>query len=185
MKREHLILTLQRACMVVLSVYILFSLPITLSAENAEAQDSIFSATVIAVNTPAYTIEIPQSIGTDQLYRTDGSATHTEEFEISISDVSFLNGRKLCVRLYSEDGTFNLYHTDTGDALPYLVYGPMDENTPMVNGDVFAYYTEQDAEKVCEGRIVVDQKDIRVGGDYEGSLKFSVSIVDESVEVGE
>lgn len=185
MKQPRALFTLQRICPVLLSLVLFFAFPLSLSAESGDTQDATLSATVIAANVPSYEITIPESIGTDQLNRTSGTALHTETFTISIANVSFLNGRRICVRLYSEDGTFQLYHAETNTPLPYLVYGPASASVPMQNGDVFAYYTEDDADKSYTGSIVIDQKDIRAEGTYTGSVNFAVSIEEGSTQAEE
>ena len=178
MKEIIIVRPWQKVALLLLSLCLLFALPLSLSAESSEAQSSNVSATVIAINSPSYNVEIPQLVGGETLYRTSGSSIYTEEFQFTVSDVSFLNGRSLCIRLYSEDGEFHLYNSEAQATLPFLVYGPLDEDTPLENGDVFAYYSEGDETATYTGYIAIDRKDITADGAYEGTVNFSISIID-------
>ena len=178
MKEIIIVRPWQKLALLLLSLCLLFSLPLSLSAESNEAQSSTVSATVIAINSPSYNVTIPDLVGSTTLYRTSGSELYTEEFTFTVSNVSFLNGRSLCIRLYSEDGEFYLYNKTANAKLPFLVYGPLATDTPLKSGDVFAYYSEGDETSSYKGRIAIDCKDITADGDYEGTVNFSISIIE-------
>ena len=63
------------------------------------AQESNVTATVIATNEPSYQITIPTTIEAENLNRTAESSYHKEEFTISVSEIDFLNGKQICVRV--------------------------------------------------------------------------------------
>lgn len=158
---------------IILSIFVgclLLSVPFALSAA---AQSTNISATAIAANAPNYEMTIPATIRTQDLHRTTGSDVYSESFEITVSDLTLLNGRRICVRLYSEDDCFALYHAESGVALPFEVYGPLQTDVPMKNGDVFAYFTTPGAQT---GYIRIDQKDITTAGTYSGAIHFAVSV---------
>lgn len=162
----------QRITFFVLAVCFLITVPLVLCAAT---QDATVSATAIAANSPTYEMTIPPTIRSQELYRTTGSDVYSQAFEMTISEVEFLNGRRLCVRLYSDTDAFVLRHATEDAELPFAVYGPMDPQTPMKNGDVFAYFTTAGTQT---GYLCVDRQQITVAGTYSGSIHFAVSVAD-------
>ncbi len=161
-----------RILLLVLAMCFLVAVPLVLCAAT---QNTNLSATAIAENSPNYELTIPTTIRSQELYRTTGSDVYSQAFDISVSEVEFLNGRRLCVRLYSETDAFVLRHATEDAALPFAVYGPLDLQSPMKNGDVFAYFT---APGTQTGYIRIDRQNITVAGTYSGSINFAVSVAE-------
>ncbi|MBQ8310811.1 MAG: hypothetical protein IJX80_07355 [Clostridia bacterium] len=160
--------TFQKAVLLLLCTALLLSTTLTVSAEQ---QSTPVSATVIAQNSPTFTLTIPATLETESVTRTSESTPYSIPFEITMSDLSALNGKTVFLHLYSGDDGFNLRNENT--LLPFTVYGPLDPVTPLKNGDLFASFTEAKTET---GRIQIDQKDITSSGSYSGSILFSVTI---------
>ena len=160
---------LQKAMLLFLCMSILLATSMPICA----AQNTTVSATVIANNAPTYQITIPATIEASDLSRTAQSSIYCKEFAVTVSSVSELNGKQICLRLYSEGEGFHLKNSDTEDLLPFAVHGPITPDTPLQSGDVFARFSEAKTET---GSIRIDQKDILSSGTYTGSILFSISV---------
>lgn len=156
------------ACMLVLAM--VSSMTLTL-----HAQESNVTATVIATNEPSYQITIPTTISAENLNRTAESSYHKEEFTISVSEIDFLNGKQICVRVYAENGVFELCNADRSGKLAFEVYSTADTENALQSGDIFATFTEPASQ---DGYIQIDTKNIVAEDTYSGNLSFAFFITD-------
>ena len=153
----------------ILTLFCLMS--ITLSAA-----ESTVSATVVSTNAPTYTVIVPPEIPVADLQRTEVSVYYQKEFVISIPEASFLDGKKIEVRVWGEDGVFALKNADGSSYLPYEVFSTgADLEVAVQNGEVFATLTEVGD---ASGFVRIDQKNITRADTYTGSLTFSFSVSD-------
>lgn len=162
--------TMKKLFAILLAITLICATPLTLCAQEANV-----TATVIAANEPTYQITIPASLSADDLHRTAETDYYEKEFEVSINEVSFLNGKVITVRVYSENGDFVLQGTDHDETLAFEVFSTADLTNPLESGDVFATFDEARAQT---GMIRIDQKDIRVADTYTGSLSFAFFVTD-------
>ena len=162
--------TTVKICSLLLVLLLLGAMTVTLYAE-----ESNITATVIATNAPTYTISVPSDLSADDLVRTPGTSYYQKEFTISISDMVFLDGKKIDVRVYGDDGVFALKNSDGTAILPYDVFSNQNVENALQNGDVFATFTEVGE---AGGFIRIDQKNITVADTYTGNLRFSFSVSD-------
>lgn len=162
--------TTVKICSILLVLLLLGAMSITLYAE-----ESNITATVIATNAPTYTIVVPPDLSADDLVRTPGTSYYQKNFTISVSEVVFLDGKKIEVRVYGDDGVFALKSTSGDAVLPYEVFSNADTKTALQNGDVFATFTEVGE---AGGFIRIDQKNITTADTYTGNLRFSFSVSD-------
>ena len=118
-------------------------------------------------------MSIPSAIQLPDLQRTANSVPARAEFEVSVEDIQYLNGKTVTVTLSANGGAFCLYAGDK--SLPFKVYlGDADDQVADIlknSGDVFASFT---ADGSVVGYVEVDQKDIRADGAYSGSFIFTV-----------
>ncbi|MBQ4273608.1 MAG: hypothetical protein IJB94_01380 [Clostridia bacterium] len=152
---------------------LLGAMTLTLYAE--EPQSSTVSATVIATNTPTYSVIVPTGITADDLQRTSESDFVDKEFTISIPEVLSLDGRQICVRVYGDNGVFVLQGSDGTSTLPYQVYSNANTEQALASGDVFAIFTQEGEQS---GFVRIDQKDILKTDTYTGNLRFSFFVGD-------
>ncbi len=162
----------KQLCTLLLALLMFVAMPLTL-----HAQESTVTATVIATNEPTYQITIPNIVEANDLHRTAGTSYYQKEFSISVSEIDFLNGKEICVRVYGDDGEFALYNADRSDKLAYEVYSTADTENALNSGDVFASFTEPSTQN---GYIQIDQKDITREDTYTGNLSFAFFIVDSA-----
>lgn len=157
-----------KICSFLLVLLLLSAMTVTLYAE-----ESTVTATVIATNTPTYTVVVPQEISADDLVRTPETSYYKENFTVSVTEVSFLDGKKIEVRIWGDDGVFALKNADSSSTLPFEVFSNEDLESALQSGDVFATFT-----KVGEagGFIRIDQKNITIADTYTGNLRFSFSV---------
>ena len=158
----------QRSVMLLLCLSMLLTMTLPISAE----QSTTVSATVIARNAPSYHISIPATIEVTELSYTAESTVYSKEFDVTVSDLSAMNGTQITLRLYTGEHGFYLCNDSTGSLLPFAVHGPITPDTPLQSGDVFARFA---AEKTETGSIRIDRKDILASGIYTGSILFSIS----------
>ena len=158
-----------------LILVLLGTLTITLSAEGTGSSNATVTATVIANNSPVYSVAVPTGITADNLVRTSESSFVDTKFTIHVSEVITLNGQQICVLVSGSDGAFILQNTDGTSTLPYKVYSYANEDVSLSNGAVFATFTQEGSQ---EGFIRIDQKDITKADTYTGNLRFSF-FVDE------
>jgi hypothetical protein len=59
------------------------------------AAESNVTATVIATNSPTYTVVVPSEILADDLQRTPETSYYKEDFTIRVSEVTFLDNKKI------------------------------------------------------------------------------------------
>ena len=157
-------------CIVLL---LLGALSLTLYAESP--QSSTVTATVIATNTPTYSVSVPTSITADDLTRTADSDFVDKEFTISVPEALSLDGRQICVRVYGDNGVFALKSLDGKSTLPYKVYSNANAELPLESGDIFATFAGVGEQS---GFVRVDQKDIEKADTYTGNLRFSFFVSD-------
>ncbi len=152
-----------------LTCVLAFSFPLRLCADGTSVK-----VTVVAASAPDYQITIPATVNTADLNRTSGSSIYSQDLTVTVSDVDFLNGKRICLRLYTEDGRFLLTDEASGATLPYTVYAPGDteKTTALQNGDVFAAFTEPGSQT---GSLCIDRSDIRETGTYTGAILFSIT----------
>ncbi len=139
------------------------------------AAESNVTATVIATNSPTYTVVVPSEILADDLQRTPETSYYKEDFTIRVSEVTFLDDKKIEVRVYGDDGVFALKNTDGSSILAYEVFSTANEENALQNGDVFATFTQVGE---ASGFIRIDQKNITQADTYTGTLRFSFSVSD-------
>ena len=152
---------------------LLSTMSITLYAESP--QNATVTATVIANNTPIYSVQVPTGITAEDLQRTSESEYVDKEFTISIPEVLSLEGQQICVRVYGDNGMFALQSSDGRSVLPYKVYSNANPENALQNGDIFATFTEVGEQS---GFVRIDQKDITKADTYTGNLRFSFSVSD-------
>ena len=139
------------------------------------AEEATVTATVIATNSPTYTVVIPQEItSAEDLQRTETTSYHKEAFTVSVPEALFLEGKQITVRVWGEDGLFVLKNADESSTLPYEVFSDAEENA-LQNGDVFASFTEVGSQS---GFVRIDQKNITQSDIYTGNLRFSFALED-------
>jgi hypothetical protein len=167
-----------------LSLHLLFSLPLALSAEDLTSGGSTSGSTTVtaqtqAVNRPEFTLTLPDSISSDQVIdRTENHVLHDVEFFVRVGNLQYLNGKSINVSISAPGNQFLLYcgeHT-----LPYQVYRKGSAGSADVSlrsGDVFAVFAEGSAE-TQNGYVRIDSYDIDVAGEYGGVLTFTVRIAD-------
>ena len=139
------------------------------------AAESNVTATVIATNSPTYTVVVPSEILADDLQRTPETSYYKEDFTIRVSEVTSLDDKKIEVRVYGDDGVFALKNTDGSSILAYEVFSTANEENALQNGDVFATFTQVGE---ASGFIRIDQKNITQADTYTGTLRFSFSVSD-------
>lgn len=137
------------------------------------AEESNIIATVIATNSPTYSIIVPTEISAADLQRTSTTQYYTQEFDIEVPEILFLDGKQIDVRVYGDDGVFALRNADGSSMLPYEVFSNADVNTPLQSGAIFASFTEVGKQS---GFVRVDQKDITKTDTYTGNLRFSFAV---------
>lgn len=142
---------------------------------HAQSAGTTITATVIATNEPSYQITIPSSISAENLNKTAESDYHKENFSIAVSQIDFLNGKQICVRVYAENGVFEMYNSTKSSTLPYQVFSTADTINALESGDVFAVFSEPGSQ---DGYIQIDKKDINVADTYSGNLSFAFFITD-------
>lgn len=151
---------------------LLSAMSITLYAEGP--QNSTITATVVAHNSPTYSVVVPTGITADDLYRTSEDSYVDEKFAIRVSEILTLDdGQEICVRVYAENGEFTLQNADGSSTLTYKVFSNANEEQSLQNGDIFATFTEV-GEQV--GFIRINQKHITQADTYTGNLRFSFSV---------
>lgn len=139
------------------------------------AEEATVTATVIATNSPTYTVVIPQEItSAEDLQRTETTSYHKEAFTVSVPEALFLEGKQITVRVWGDDGLFVLKNADGSSTLPYEVFSDAEENASQ-NGDVFASFTEVGSQS---GFVRIDQKNITQSDIYTGNLRFSFALED-------
>ena len=159
-----------KICSLLLVLLLFGAMSITLYAE-----ESNITATVIATNGPTYTIVVPSEISAADLQRTPQTSYYQKDFTISVPEVLFLDGKKIDVRVYGDDGVFALKNADGSSTLPYEVFSNANKENALQNGDVFATFT---AVGEASGFIRIDQKNITTADTYTGNLRFSFSVSD-------
>ncbi len=158
-----------------LILVVLATLTITLSAEGTGSSNATVTATVIANNSPVYSVAVPTGITADNLIRTSESSFVDTKFTIHVSEVLALNGQQICVLVSGSDGEFILQNADGTSTLPYTVYSSANEDASLSSGDVFATFTQEGSQ---EGFIRIDQKNITKADTYTGNLRFSFFVGD-------
>ncbi len=159
-----------KICSLLLVLLLLSAMTVTLYASESNV-----TATVIATNTPTYTIVVPEDISADDLQRTPETSYYKEAFTISVPEVLFLDGKKIEVRVYGDDGVFALKNADGSSMLPYEVFSSANVENALQSGDIFATFTQVGN---ASGFIRIDQKNITAADTYTGNLRFSFSVSD-------
>lgn len=136
---------------------------------------SSVTATVIANNSPLYSVSIPTGISADNLQRTAESSYKDTDFAIQVMDAIALNGQKIYVKVSSDNGSFVLKNANGTSTLPYAVYAKNAPETPITYNGVFATFEGQEKQM---GFIRIDQKDIRQADTYTGNLRFTFYVAD-------
>jgi hypothetical protein len=152
-------------CLILL---MLGAMTVTIYAQDS--QSSTVSATVIATNTPTYSVQVPAGITAEDLQRTTESDFVDKAFTISVPEVLSLGGQQICVRVYGDNGVFALQSSDGTATLPYQVYSNANLEQALNSGDVFAIFTDAGEQG---GFVRIDQKDITKTDTYTGNLRFS------------
>ena len=159
-----------KICSLLLVLLLLSAMTVTLYAS-----ESTVTATVIATNAPTYTIVVPEDISANDLQRTPETSYYKENFTISVPEVLFLEGKKIEVRVWGDDGVFALKNTAGSSILPYEVFSNTDVENALQSGDIFATFTQVGS---ADGFIRIDQKNITTADTYTGNLRFSFSVSD-------
>ncbi len=161
-------------CLLFCTVGSLFSAQATELSTTAPEGNMVISVRVTAASKPEFSVSIPSGIQLGDLQRTANSVPKRQEFEVSVQDIQYLNGKTVTVTLSADSGEFYLYAEE--HKLPFKVYlGDADDqvaDTVKNGGDVFAAFT---ADGSAVGYVEVDQKDIRKDGTYRGSFIFTVT----------
>ena len=152
---------------------LLGAMTVTLYAEAP--QSSTVSATVIATNTPTYSVQVPTGITAEDLQRTTESDFVDKEFTIGVPEALLLEGKQICVRVYGDNGVFALQNANGTSWLRYEVYSNANIELPLQSGDVFATFTAVGEQS---GFVRIDQKDITQTDTYTGYLRFSFFVSD-------
>ena len=152
--------------------------PLTLDQNSASAGSSSITAQTKAVNQPEFTVSIPESIAPDApIDRTPDHQNHDMQFEVSVSNLQFLNGKHIQVLLSAPNDSFIL-RCDSHE-LPFRVFKKTGTSTlteiPETGGE-FALFI---ADGTTTGIVRIDSYDIRHAGQYGGSIIFTVQAVDE------
>ena len=159
-----------KICLLLLVFLLLGAMTVTLYAE-----ESTVTATVIAKNSPTYTVIVPEEISADDLIRTPETSYHKEGFSVSVTEVLNLDGKKIEVRVWGDDGVFALKNADGSSILPYEVFSNTNVENALQSGDIFATFTQVSS---ADGFIRIDQKNITTADTYTGNLRFSFSVSD-------
>lgn len=139
------------------------------------AAEATVTATVVATNTPTYTVIVPPELSTTDLQRTETSVYYQKEFIVSVPEVSFLDGKQIEVRVWGGNGVFALTNADGNSILPYEVFSNANTDLSLQNGEIFATFTEPGE---ASGFVRIDQKNITRADTYTGNLMFSFSVSD-------
>lgn len=141
---------------------------------TAETDGGInISATTEVQNTPAFTVNIPQTIPMGSLQRAATEGAYSDaSFEVSVSDIDSLGAKEIQVKISTADGAFKLYN-----GIYELPYEVKIGGSVLKNGDTFARFSLEDHSAVS-GKIVIDRYDIAAEGTYTGVLLFTVSVQD-------
>lgn len=139
------------------------------------AAEATVTATVVATNTPTYTVIVPPELSATDLQRTETSVYYQKEFIVSVPEVSFLNGKQIEVRVWGGNGVFALTNADGNSILPYEVFSNVNTDLSLQNGEIFATFTEPGE---ASGFVRIDQKNITRADTYTGNLMFSFSVSD-------
>ncbi len=156
----------------VLALAMLSAMSLTLHAQEV---NSNVTATVIAANEPTYQITIPETLSAENIQRTTESSYYTHDFSIAVSEISFLNGKEICVRVYAEDGEFLLTNSDGNYTLAFDVFSYADTQNALASGDIFARFAEDGKQ---DGFIRLDRKDVQTSDTYTGNLRFAFFLAD-------
>lgn len=159
---------------ILMLLLLLGSMSMTLHAE--EIGGSNVTATVVANNSPTYSVVVPTNITADDLYRTSEDQYVDKAFVIRVSEILSLNdNQQICVRVYGDNNVFALQNADGTSTLSYKVFSNANEEQSLKNGDIFATFTEVGEQG---GFIRINQKDITKADTYTGNLRFSFSVSD-------
>ncbi len=158
-----------------LVLVLLGMMPLTLYAEGTGSSAATVTATVIANNSPVYSVAVPTGIYADDLQRTAESSPKDIPFTIHISEILTLNDRQICVLVSGSDDAFVLKNEDGTSMLPYKVYSKAKEDESIEPGGIFATFTEIGKQ---DGFVRIDQKDIQKADTYTGNLRFSFTLMD-------
>ena len=156
-----------------LMLLLMGTLTATICADGSGS--SSVTATVIANNSPLYSVSIPTGISAEGLQRTAESSYKDTEFAIQIMDTIGLNGQKIYVKVSSDVGSFVLTNANGTSTLPYTVYAKNNPETSLTYNGVFATFEGQEKQL---GFIRIDQKDIRQADTYTGNLRFTFYVAD-------
>lgn len=158
-----------------LVLVLLSSMPLTLCAEGSGSSAATVTATVIANNSPVYSVAVPTGISAEDLQRTAESSPRDIPFTIHISEILTLNDRQICVLVSGSDGEFVLKNEDGTSTLPYKVYSKTNEDKALESGGIFATFTGVGQQ---DGFVRIDQKDITRADTYTGNLRFTFTLID-------
>ena len=158
-----------------LAVVLLSALSTPLYAEGSGSSSSTVTATVIANNSPVYSVAISSSISAEDLQRTAQSSPRDIPFTIQVSEILTLNNRQICVIVSGSDGEFVLRNGDGTSTLPYQVFAKENKNHSIHSGEIFATFTEIGKR---EGFVRIDQKNITAADTYTGNLHFTFTLID-------
>jgi hypothetical protein len=150
-------------------------MPLTLCAEGTGSSAATVTATVIANNSPVYSVAVPTGICADDLQRTADSSPKDIPFTIHISEILTLNDRQICVLVSGSEGEYILKNEDGTSTLPYKVYSKANKDKSIEHGGIFATFTEVGSQ---DGFIQIDQKNITKADTYTGNLRFSFTLMD-------
>lgn len=137
---------------------------------NSKNGTATVTATV-AENTSTYTVSIPETIDFGSYTHVTASETFDKEFSVSVSDVTYLYGKKISVAV-SGSGDSGAFVMKNGEAtLAYKVLNSAG-NEVTVNGTL-AEFTASGEQK-C--KLQLDKSATSVAGSYSGTLTFAVSV---------
>ena len=158
-----------------LAVLLLNALPMPLYAESSGSSSSTVTATVIANNSPVYSVAISSTISAENLQRTTQSTPKDIPFTVQISEILTLNDRQICVIVSGSDNKFVLKNEDGSSELPYQVFSKTNENESIKSGEIFATFTEIGER---QGFVRIDQKNITQADTYTGNLRFTFTLIE-------
>lgn len=158
-----------------LAIVLLSALSTPLYAEGSGSSSSTVTATVIASNSPVYSVAITSTLSAENLQRTAQNCNHDIPFTIEVSEILTLNDRQICVIVSGSDGEFVLQNGDGTSTLPYQVFAKANEDESINSGEIFATFTEIGKR---EGFVRIDQKNIKEADTYTGNLHFTFTLIE-------
>ena len=173
---------MKKLCILIFSILFALLLPTTVFAAEGETLtpasngsaggSTSITVETVAISKPEFTLSIPSTIPLGELERSETDSIKSVSFEVGVSELTYLNGKQVQISVSAADG-FYLYYNEY--RLPYQVYNQEAGGTPLTNGSVFHTF---ESDETVEGRLEINEADIRASGTYGGSMIFTVSILE-------